>query len=112
MNLINYIRDVQTRPEEAKQKAVWLWTLVLFGFIVLVWFVSLGISFSNNRAEDLALQLEARRLAEEKSRQQNMLAGEERAEFIGLIPWLKVFASEAGGNIANGFWLLGDKLHK
>jgi len=111
--IVNYINSVRSRTEEEKQRAVIMWTFIFIVIIFFVWVISFSLSLSNNRAEDLRLKAEAERLAAAKieaSLEATSSTGED--SFKGLIPEIVDFARNGVDNVANGFWVIGNMIHK
>lgn len=115
MNIANYIKDVRSRTEEQKQRVVFLWTSVFIVIIVIVWMFSFTLSVMNSSAEDARLQIEAKKLAEAKIEALKSASSTESGEVAvtkGIIPQIIELTSEGFNNITNGFWIIGNMIHK
>lgn len=111
--VINYISNVRSRTEEEKQRAVIFWTIVFIVIIFFIWLISFSLSLSNDRAEDLRLKAEAERLATAKLEASlSSASSTEEETFKGLIPELVDFTKDGVDNIVNGFWVVGNLIHK
>lgn len=110
--IANYIKNVRLRTEAEKQKAVFLWTFVLIIIIFLVWLLSFILSVANNNAEEARLQAEAKVLAEAKVTAALSDEATTTKQFKGVIPMVIDFTGDSFDNIINGFWVIGNALHK
>lgn len=111
----DYIDDVRARSEEAKQRAVFFWTIVLIIVIFLIWVITFSLSVANRNAEELRLQQEAQETARIKE-QESILATstvpEESKPIKGLIPQGVELVGQGVDAVVNGFWVIGNMMHK
>lgn len=107
-----YIGRIRQAPEKTKQQVVFLWTIIFIVIIFFIWLFFVSYSLSNSRAEDRAIRAEAEKIAAEKMALTEEGKIVEEESFPGLIPLIKSFSLEAKDNVVNGFWIIGDKLHK
>ncbi len=110
--IANYIKNVRSRTEAEKQKAVFLWTFILITIIFFVWLLSFILSVANNNAEEVRLQAEAKRLAEAKTTAALSGKATTTVPFKGVIPMIIDFTNDSFDNVVSGFWIVGDMLHK
>lgn len=113
----DYIKDVRTRTEEEKQRVVFLWTFIFIVIIFFVWMLSFALSVFNNSAEDARLQAEAKRLAAIKIEAAKNASSTDgrvatKSSFKGLIPEIVDFTSESLGTVVDGFWAIGNMIHR
>ena len=112
----DYINDVRSRTEEEKQRVVFLWTFIFVVIIFFVWIFSFVLSVVNNNAEELRLQAEAKRQAEAKI-EASLLVGTSTKNAAsnsvkGVIPNIVRIAGDGLDNIYNGFWIVGNMIHR
>jgi len=113
MRIAEYIKDVRSRTEEEKQRVVILWTIIFIVIIFFIWLVSFTFSVANNNAEEARLQAEAERIALEKAEAlASASSTETTGAFKGVIPEIKDFVSEGAGTVVDGFWVIGNLLHR
>ena len=109
----NYINDVRSRSEAGKQRVVFFWTIFLMAIIFLVWVITFSLSVANNQAEEARLQVEAEKLAEQKASESVLATSTAKQIPIkGLIPQGLELINEGVDSVVNGFWVIGDLLHK
>ena len=110
--IADYIIDVRSRSEAEKQRIVFLWTFVGIIIITLIWLVSFTLSVSNNNAEEARLREEAKILAAAKTEAALDKASTTDSQFKGVIPTAVDFVSNSVDNVVNGFWVIGNMIHK
>ncbi len=111
-SIIEYINKIRQSSESVKQRVVLMWTIIFIIIIVLVGSLSMVVAVANRQSQDEALRLEAERLAKETKQMVSLASSTESDNFPGLIPLTRDFVLNLGENISNGFWVIGDKLHK
>ncbi|MFA6476414.1 MAG: hypothetical protein WCV68_03290 [Candidatus Paceibacterota bacterium] len=114
--IADYIGDVRTRTEEEKKRVVFLWTFIFIVIIFFVWALSFALSVSNNSNENARLKVEAERLALAKIEAAKIASSTDgsaaSSSFKGVIPEIIDFASEGVGTVVDGFWAIGNMIHK
>lgn len=109
----NYINEVRSRSEASKQRVVFFWTVFLIVVIFLIWVVSFSLSVANNNAEELRLQQEAEKMATLKAEESILATSTTKQEPIkGLIPQGLELINQGVDSVINGFWVIGNLLHK
>ncbi len=113
----NYIQDVRSRTEEEKKRVVFLWTFIFIVIIFFVWVLSFVLSVVNNNAEEARLQAEARQQAMAKAEAALTASSTEEQNGVsnsvkGVIPNMIRIAGDGLDNIYNGFWVVGNMIHK
>lgn len=114
--IADYIKDVRSRTEEEKKRVVFLWTFIFIVIIFFVWVLSFALSVANNNSEEARLKVEAERLAAAKIEAAKSASSTNgtvaSSSFKGLIPEIVDFANEGVGTVVDGFWAVGNMIHK
>jgi len=115
ISISDYIRAVRGRSEDDKKRAVLTWTIILIIIVFFIWVIYFSLSLYQDEAQIAHLQAEARQEAAKVAAQASLGATTSPASLTakeGLLPMIGGLLSSGIDSVVNGFWVIGDMLHR
>ena len=102
MSIGNYLDNLRLRSDEQKKRVAFVWTTVLTVVIFFAWAISFSLAVVNDNSNSGKVAPVAETAAVSVSGQ----------SLGGTFSWLAGTVNDGVNSVANGFWVIGDMLHK